>query len=76
MIAMIIRLCKECGVRCWHNPRRPAKKGEEQQYRCTYCGLPPQGNTNSDKKPMQAANGERQIARAKLLKITESGVLR
>jgi DNA-directed RNA polymerase subunit RPC12/RpoP len=41
------KLCTNCGVETWHNPRKISKPGEEPGYRCVQCGLPRRfGNLN------------------------------
>lgn len=56
---MIKKRCTYCGRHCFHNPMK-AKPKEEQTFRCTFCGHPPQGNEGQGKKEYQVALRDRQ----------------
>lgn len=63
-MAMMRKVCPECGVTCWHNPKK-------EGWRCTFCGFPAGGNTGTPKKDLNTQIVKTQGAKARLLGIKE-----
>jgi hypothetical protein len=72
-VPMIVKKCSNCAVTCWHNPRKFAAKGQEQTYRCTFCGNPPGHRAGDPRRDLASATMTRQQARASLIGLTQAG---
>lgn len=61
MKSMIKKLCLTCGVEAWHNPCNKS----DRDYRCTYCGTPPSGDSSSAKRALCVEIINKQVAKAR-----------